>query len=150
MIGKIFAPLAVKLATAVAIALAIALGIAVMRADAISAERDDLREFQVLVVDATRNASGQTELAADQVPLQITMLGQGVERLEAAIADLNEQAEQRASAFAEAQEMAKERDKELARARRSSNAVIARLRELSQREGQCAVPDDLRELAEGL
>ena len=75
---------------------------------------------------------------------------QSVDALEAVIADLNEQAEQRAAAFAEAQEMAEKREGELAAARRSSDAAIARLRALSQREGQCAAPDDLRDLAEGL
>lgn len=75
---------------------------------------------------------------------------QSVATLEDTIAELNEMAEQRAEAFAEAQELAEKREKELAEARRSSDAVIKRLRALSQREGVCAVPDDLRELAEGL
>lgn len=73
-----------------------------------------------------------------------------VSRLEAVIAELNEQAEQRAEAFAEAQEIAQEREKELAKARRSSNEVIARLRTLADRGGKCAVPSELRDLAKGL
>lgn len=75
---------------------------------------------------------------------------QSVATLQDTIAELNEMAEQRAEAFAEAQELAKEREKELAAARRSSDATIARLRELAGHGGKCAVPDELRELAEGL
>lgn len=73
-----------------------------------------------------------------------------VARLEAIIADLNEQAEQRAEAFAEAQELARKRDAELDRLAQSSGAMIERLRELAKRPGQCAVSDELRELADGL
>lgn len=88
------------------------------------------------------------DLAGEEARHAVTR--QSVGTLEKVIADLNEQAEKRAAAFAEAQEMAEKRESELAAARRSSNAAIARLRALSQREGQCAVPDDLRDLAEGL
>lgn len=90
----------------------------------------------------------QKDLAGEEARHAVTR--QSVGTLEKVIADLNEQAEKRAAAFAEAQEMAEKRESELAAARRSSDASIARLRALSQREGQCAVPDDLRDLAEGL
>lgn len=90
----------------------------------------------------------QKDLAGEEARHAVTR--QSVDALEAVIADLNEQAEQRAAAFAEAQQLAEKRESELAAARRSSDAAIARLRTLSQRAGQCAVPDDLRELAEGL
>ena len=90
----------------------------------------------------------QKDLAGEEARHAVTR--QSVGTLEAVIADLNEQVEQRAAAFAEAQQLAEKRESELAAARRSSNAAIARLRALSQREGQCAVPDDLRDLAEGL
>ena len=121
-----------KVFSGVIAALLIALGVVMWRADAISADREKLR-----------NA-----LATEQARHAVTR--QSVGTLEAVIADLNEQAEQRAEAFAEAQELAKEREKELERARRSSDAAIARLRALSQREGVCAVPDELRDLAGGL
>lgn len=90
----------------------------------------------------------QKDLAGEEARHAVTR--QSVGALEAVIADLNEQAEQRAAAFSEAQQLAEKRESELAVARRTSDAAIARLRSLSQREGQCAVPDDLRELAEGL
>lgn len=116
----------------IAVAFAIALGIVAWRADAISGQRDHYRDAYSM--EQARHA----------------VTRQSVDTLEAVIADLNEQAEKRAEAYAEAQEMAQEREKELAAARRSSDATIARLRELAEREGECAVPDDLRELAEGL
>lgn len=132
MFKGVFASLGMKIATGVGLALAAALGVVMWRADVISGERDDLRDA----------------LAMEQAKHAVTR--QSVATLEETIEDLNAQAEQRAQAYAEAQQLAQEREKELAAARRSSNAVIARLRELAKREGQCAVPDDLRELAEGL
>jgi hypothetical protein len=120
------------------------------RYDVVSKDRDELQAWQTEVWGATKLAADRPKLAKDQVALQITYLGNGVDLLERTIADLNAQAEQRAEAFAEAQELAAEREKELAGLRRSSDAVVSRLRALSEREGQCAVPDDLRELAEGL
>ena len=90
----------------------------------------------------------QKDLAGEEARHAVTR--QSVGTLEAVIADLNEQVEQRAAAFAEAQQLAEKRESELAAARRTSDAAIARLRDLARRGGQCAVPDDLRELAEGL
>lgn len=90
----------------------------------------------------------EAALATERAQHAVTR--QSVGTLEKVIADLNKQAEQRAEAFAEAQELAEKREKELAAARGRSETLIARLRALSAREGQCAVPDDLRELAEGL
>ena len=95
-----------------------------------------------------RNEAMMRELATETARHAVTR--QSVGTLEAVIADLNAQAGQRAEAFADAQELAAEREKELAGLRRSSDAVVSRLRALSEREGQCAVPEDLRELAEGL
>jgi 3-hydroxyacyl-CoA dehydrogenase len=150
MITDFFAPLGMKIAGGIALALAIALGITLWRYDVVSKDRDELQAWQTEVWGATKLAADRPKLAKDQVALQITYLGNGVDLLERTIADLNAQAEQRAEAFAEAQELAAEREKELAGLRRSSDAVVSRLRALSEREGQCAVPDDLRELAEGL
>lgn len=132
MFGKLFAPLAMKVTGGIALALAIALGVVIWRADAIAGQRDHYRDAYSM------------EMARHSVTRQ------SVATLTKAIEDQNELAEQRAAAFAEAQEMAEEREKELAGLRNSSNATIARLRALSGREGQCAVPDDLRDLAEGL
>jgi cell division protein FtsB len=132
MLGNLFAPLGMKIAGGIALALAIALGVVMWRADAISDDRERLRN--ALATEEARHA----------------VTRQSVGTLEAVIADLNEQAEQRAEVFAEAQELAQEREKELAAARIGSERVIARLRALAATKGQCAVPDDLRELADGL
>jgi chromosome segregation ATPase len=116
----------------VALGFAIALGVVMWRADAISGQRDHYRDAYSM--EQARHA----------------VTRQSVEALTTAVEDLNEQAEQRAEAFAEAQELAEKREKELERARRSSDATIASLRQLAAREGQCATPSDLAELAEGL
>lgn len=118
----------------IAVGLAVALGIVMWRADAISEDRDALRD----------------SLAQEEARHAVTR--QSVGTLEAVIEDLNEQAEQRAEAFAEAQELAKERDKELARLAKSSNAKIERLRRIAERgsNGSCEVPADLARELEGL
>lgn len=90
----------------------------------------------------------QKDLAGEEARHAVTR--QSVATLEQAIADQNLVIEQRAEAFAEAQQLAEKREKEMEAARRSSDRTIARLRSLAGREGQCAVPDDLRKLAEGL
>lgn len=90
----------------------------------------------------------RNELATCEARHAVTR--QSVATLERQIADLNEVAEQRAEAFAEAQELAREREAELEQAREESSARIARLRELAKRPGQCATPDELRELARDL
>lgn len=132
MIGTFFASTLNKVFAGVTVALLLFAGIQTWRLSNAKGDLEDKRN----------------ELATCEARHAVTR--QSVETLEAEIADLNEQAEQRAEAFAEAQELAKEREKELERARAGSDAVIKRLRALAAREGQCAVPDDLRELAEGL
>lgn len=132
MIGNIFAPLPMKIATAIAVALALFAGGQTWRLSSAQSALEDKRN----------------ELATCEAQHAVTRGSVG--RLQAIIADLNEQAEQRAEAFAEAQELARKRDAELDRLSQSSGATIARLRELANRPGRCAVPSELRELAEGL
>lgn len=132
MMGNLFAPLGMKIAAGIIAALALFAGVQTWRlASAHSA------------LDEKRN-----ELATCEARHAVTR--GSVARLEAIIADLNEQAEQRAEAFAEAQELARERDAAMDRLARASGATIAQLRELAKRPGQCATPADLRKLAEGL
>lgn len=150
MLGDFFAPIAMKVSGGIIAALLIVLGVVTWRADAISNERDELQAWQTEVWGATKIAADRPKLGKDHVARQISYLGDGIGRLQDAIADMNAQAEQRAEAFAEARELAEKREKELARRERSTDSRIARLRALSKQKGQCAVTDELRELAEGL
>lgn len=132
MFGNFFASTLNKVLSGVIVLLALFAGVQTWRLSSAQSALEDKRN----------------ELATCEARHAVTRASVGT--LEAEIADLNEQAEQRAEAYAEAQELAKEREKELAAARRSSDATIARLRELAGHGGKCAVPDELRELAEGL
>lgn len=77
---------------------------------------------------------------------------QSVSTLEAVIEDLNERALARAEAYAAAQGVAAKRSAELAKLSQESDKRIAALRQAAREQynGDCPVPDAIRELAEGL
>lgn len=73
--------------------------------------------------------------------------------LEGVIRWRNAEIAQRAAEYAAAKAQTADRQADLARLAASSNARIARLREVAERtavSGQCETPAELRELAEGL
>lgn len=151
MLSNFFAPLAVKILSGLSIALALTVAVLVWRVDSISGERDTLQTWQNDVVGVTRAVSGRPKLAADQVPLQIKFLGDGVAKLRDTISGLNRDANLRAAAF-EASKAASARDvARLAEAAKVSDARIARLQRLAaQPPGQCQASPELLEALEGL
>ena len=92
----------------------------------------------------------RNELAAEQARHAVTR--QSVDTLDAVIADLNERSLARAEAYAEGQAVAAKRAADLAESRQQSEKQIAELRKLAREQvnGDCPVPDVLRDLAGGL
>ena len=132
MIGELFGTLKAKIVGAIGLAMILTLGIVMWRADAISKQRDHYRDAYSMEQARHAVTRGSVEL------------------LTKTIEGLNAQAEARAQEFEKARRMAAQREKELSASRVASGRVIARLEALSGQEGKCAVPDELRELAEGL
>jgi septal ring factor EnvC (AmiA/AmiB activator) len=92
----------------------------------------------------------RNELATCEARHAVTR--QSISTLEATIEQLNERALSRAEAYAAAQTEAAKRSAELAKLSRESDQRINRLRKLAREQvnGDCPVPDELRELAKGL
>jgi ABC-type molybdate transport system substrate-binding protein len=92
----------------------------------------------------------RASLATEQARHAVTR--QSVDTLDAVIEDLNERALARAEAYAAAQGVAAKRSAELAELSRESDKRIAALRQAAREQynGDCPVPDAIRELAEGL
>lgn len=119
-------------------------------------ERDGLKAWQTNVREVTSRAADIRDkagkpalLALDQVPTQITYLGQGVDRLTIALADKNRESEQRAAAYRDALAQDAQNRADADRRFAAAQSSIERLRALAAKPAnpQCpASPDLLREL----
>lgn len=118
----------------IAIGLAIALGVVMWRADAISEDRERIR-----------NA-----LATEKANHAVTR--QSVQTLADKIAELNREANARADAFEAAKRAAAAETERLRELAEGSDARIARLREMAERPATagCEAPADLLSELEGL
>jgi hypothetical protein len=108
--------------------LVVALGVTRARLADVRDERDLARAFSELVIDATRDAAGNPELARESVPAQIAALGRSVKALGDGLERCN--ATSRAHAENDARRSS-EAEAALAAARRraaAGDATIARLR----------------------
>lgn len=133
------------------LALVVALAFVMWRADAISAERDTLETWQEDVTAAARFASGQENLAVDQVPAQVLYLGQGVEKLKGEIAGLNAAAELRAEAFEKERRAAIRETERFRAAAEISEKRVERLQRIAREStDQCEASPELLEALEGL
>lgn len=92
----------------------------------------------------------RNELAAEQARHAVTR--QSVDTLDAVIADLNNRALARAEAYAQGQAEAQKRSAELAKLSAESDKRIEALRRAAREQvnGDCPVPDSLRDLAHDL
>ncbi len=143
-------PLA-KIFGGTSIALAVALAFVMFRADAISNERDRLQDWQDEIVATTRLAADRPKLGTDSVALQIFYLGEGVAKLKAKIAELNQDAIARANEFEASLEAAERETALLERAARSSDRRIAELLDIAENGApSCEAPPDLIDALEGL
>lgn len=135
MIGKFFAPLAMKIGAGIILALLLALGVTMWRADSLSEQRD----AALVALGAER--AGHTATRAS------------VAVLEAEMARVMQAARQRETALHEAERQAARDQAANDRAARSTQATIDRLRAIAARPSEvvnCEVDLELRSLAEGL
>ena len=119
----------------------------------VDSDRDAYRQFQDDVVQATRAASNKPRLRVDQVPLQISYLGQGIISLKHGLGTCKANSQRRADEYAEGLREFEETNASLSAKAKNTQLSIDRLRDRAARKPatkECEVPYDLLQELEGM